>query len=312
MPMEKKKVILDCDPGHDDAMAIILAASAVSNLQIEAITTVAGNVEVEKNTLNALKVCDIIGLDVPVAQGASRPLIKKPEIANEIHGETGLDGPYLPEVPSRKPDTKHAVDLIIDKVMQSKDDIRLVPTGPLTNIAMAIIKEPAIIPKIKEIVMMGGGTFGNWTPAAEFNIYVDAEAAKVVFESGIPITMFGLDVTHQALATKEVIDELSLIDNKVAVFVVELLDFFSKTYNKVFGFEAAPIHDACTIAYLIDPSVFTLKKAHVDIETKGEFTYGMTVVNYSGKNKNVQFAEGLNRQAFWSLFDKALKSYSKH
>lgn len=310
-----KRVILDCDPGHDDAISIILAASKVSNLKIEAITTVAGNVEVEKNTLNALKVCDIIGLDdVPVAQGADRPLIKEKEIAEEIHGETGLDGPELPENPTKEKIEQHGVDLIIEKVLASDGDISLVPTGPLTNIAMAMIREPKIIPKIKEIVLMGGGTFGNWTPAAEFNIWVDAEAAKVVFESGVPIAMFGLDVTHQALATQDVISDLATIDNDVAEFVVELLKFFAKTYKDYFGFEGGPIHDACTVAYLIDPSIFDVKHVHVDIETKGEFTYGMTSVDLlatTGKKPNVHFATDLDQTKFWDLFTRALESYSK-
>ncbi|MYL47107.1 ribonucleoside hydrolase [Virgibacillus halodenitrificans] len=310
-----KKVILDCDPGHDDAISIIIAAAKTSNLKIEAITTVAGNVEVEKNTLNALKVCDIIGLDdVPVAQGAGKPLTNKMEIAEEIHGETGLDGPLLPEIPSKKPVDQHAVDLIIEKVMESDDDITLVPTGPLTNIALAMIREPAIVPKIKEIVLMGGGTFGNWTPAAEFNIYVDAEAAKVVFESGVPITMFGLDVTHQALATTQTIEDLSVIDNDVAKFVVDLLKFFMKTYKEFFDFDGGPIHDACTVAYLIDPSIFEMKHVHVDIETKGEYTYGMTCVDMlgvTGKETNVNVAYQLDQKKFWDLFYNALSSYTE-
>jgi len=159
---------------------------------------------------------------------------------------------------------------------------------------------------------MGGGTFGNWTPAAEFNIWVDAEAAKVVFNSGVPIAMFGLDVTHQAIATDEIIDELSTIDNSVTHFVVELLKFFAKTYKEVFGFSGPPIHDACTVAYLIDPSIFQLKHVHVDIETKGEFTYGMTVVDTlgtTGKEPNVHFAVQLDFDKFWDLMMRALKSY---
>src|SRR5699024_954832 len=308
-----KKVILDCDPGHDDAIAMILAASKVSNLEIEAITTVAGNVEVEKNTLNALKVCDIIGLDdVPVAQGAEGPLVKTREIAEEIHGETGLDGPELPKIPTKKAIDKHAVDVIIEKVLNTDEPITLVPTGPLTNIAMAMNKEPKIIPKIKEIVLMGGGTFGNWTPAAEFNIWVDAEAAKVVFNSGVPIAMFGLDVTHQAIATDEIVEKLSNIDNSVAHFVVELLKFFAKTYKDVFGFSGPPIHDACTVAYLIDPSIFQLKHVHVDVETKGELSYGMTVVDTlrtTGKEPNVHFADQLDFDKFWDLMTRALESY---
>ncbi|WP_449355281.1 nucleoside hydrolase [Virgibacillus natechei] len=313
--MEKNvNIIMDCDPGHDDAIAIILAASKISRLNIEAITTVAGNVEVEKNTLNALKVSDIVGLEgVSVVQGADRPLLKKREIAGEIHGETGLDGPALPEIPSKQVSEGHAVDLIIDKVLKSDQDITLVATGPLTNIALAMMKEPTIVPKVQEIVVMGGGTFGNWTPAAEFNIYVDAEAAKAVFESGAPVTMFGLDVTHQAIATESIIHELSKIDNNVADFVVELLQFFSKTYKDVFGFEGGPIHDACTVAYLMDPSLFDFKQVHVDIETKGEYTYGMTAVDHlsvTGNEPNVKFAHNLHKSKFWDLFTNVLKSYS--
>lgn len=311
---EKTHIILDCDPGHDDALAIILAASKISGLHIEAITTVSGNVGVEKNTLNALKICDIIGLEeVPVAQGAAKPLIKKGEIAEQIHGKSGLDGPSLPEFPAKKQADIHAVDLIIDKVLHSEKAVTLVPTGPLTNIALAMIREPGIIPKIDEIVLMGGGTFGNWTPAAEFNIYVDAEAAKVVFESGVPITMFGLDVTHQALATKEVVDKLSEIDNPVAGFVVELLQFFSLTYKEFFDFEGGPVHDPCTVAYLMDSSIFDFQQVHVDIETKGEFTYGMTAVDrlgVTGKEPNVKFAHQMDKEKFWDLFYQALKSYS--
>jgi len=308
-------VILDCDPGHDDAISIILAASEVSNIQIEAITTVAGNVEVEKNTLNALKVCDIIGrTDIPVAQGAAKPLLRKMEVAEEIHGETGLDGPDLPAGVSREATSQHAVDLIIEKLLHADEGITLVPTGPLTNIAMAMIREPAIIPKINEIVLMGGGTFGNWTPAAEFNIWVDAEAATVVFESGVPITMFGLDVTHQALATRDVINRLAVIDNSVSHFVVELLQFFSQMNQNVFGLEGGPIHDACTAVYLMDPSIFDMQHVNVTIETKGEYSYGMTVVDTRGvtkKEPNVHFAYQLDQEKFWGLFERALKSYGE-
>lgn len=309
-----KKIILDCDPGHDDAIAIILAASKVSDLKIEAITTVAGNSEVEKNTLNTLKICDIISLEhVPVAQGANRPLVREREIAAKIHGETGLDGPLLPENPTKETIDKHGVDVIIEKLLNSNEAITLVPTGPLTNIALAMIKEPKITTKIKEIVLMGGGTFGNWTPAAEFNIWVDAEAAKVVFNSGVPITMFGLDVTHQAIATDEIRNELSQINNSVAQFVNDLLKFFAKTYKEVFGFDGPPIHDACTIAYLINPSIFELRHVHVGVETKGEQTYGMTVVDtlgVTGNEPNVHFAYKLDSNKFWDLMIRALNSYN--
>ncbi|WP_027965336.1 nucleoside hydrolase [Halalkalibacillus halophilus] len=309
--MNPRKVILDCDPGHDDAISLILAA-ANDKLKIEAITTVAGNVEVDKTTLNALRVCDIIGLDVPVAEGSNRPMVNERQIAESIHGDSGLDGPNLPEVPSRKAIDQHAVDLIIEKVLASDGDITLVPTGPLTNIAMAMVKEPKIVPKIQEIVIMGGGTFGNWTPAAEFNIWVDAEAAKVVFESGVPLAVFGLDVTHQAQATAETIERFGKIDTKVAEFVVELLHFFKKTYKEVFDFDGAPIHDACTVAYLIDPSIFEMKHVRVDIETKGEFAYGMTCVDLlsvTGREPNAYYGVGLQQEKFWDLLAEALASY---
>ncbi|NIK12467.1 nucleoside hydrolase [Alkalibacillus almallahensis] len=310
--MTKRKVILDCDPGHDDAISMILA-NANENIEIEAVTAVAGNVEVDKTALNARRVCDIIGLDVAVAEGSNRPMVRETQIAESIHGDSGLDGPNLPDIPKTPVHDQHAVDLIIEKVLESNGDITLVPTGPLTNIAMAMVKEPKIVPKIQEIVLMGGGTFGNWTPAAEFNIWVDAEAAKVVYESGVPIAMFGLDVTHQAQATDETIDRFSKVGNDVSEFVVELLRFFKQTYKDVFGFDGAPIHDACTVAYLIDPSIFDTVDVRVDIETKGEFAYGMTCVDLlgvTGEKPNVKFAQGLDQDRFWNLLEDALKSYS--
>ncbi|WP_226655066.1 nucleoside hydrolase [Pseudalkalibacillus hwajinpoensis] len=306
---EKRKVILDCDPGHDDAISIILAASS-DRIQIEGITTVAGNVEVEKTTLNALKVCDLLGLDVPVARGAEQPLVKVREFAPDIHGDSGLDGPQLPEVPKKQVIDQHAVDFIIERVMASDGEITLVPTGPLTNIALALQKEPAIVEKIQEIVLMGGGTFGNWTPTAEFNIYVDAEAAEMVFNSGVPVTMFGLDVTHQAITTPAILDRIASIGSPISEFVGELLAYFTQTYKDIFGFEGAPIHDACTVAYLIDESIFEFETVRVDIETKGEFTYGTTCVDHlhvTGREPNVKFANGIDQEKFWGLLLSALK-----
>lgn len=310
---DQRKIIIDCDPGHDDAIAILLAAAS-PKVELIGITTVAGNAEVDKTTVNALKVCEIAGLhDVPVAKGAGQPLVRQRETAPDIHGDSGMDGPMLPE-PTKTIVEEHAVDFIIRELLQSDGDITLVPTGPLTNIAMALRKEPAIAPKIREIVLMGGGTFGNWTPAAEFNIFVDAEAAKVVFESGVPIAMFGLDLTHQALATPEVQKRIKEIGNPVSDFVEELLQFFMQTYKEVFGFDGAPIHDACCVAYCIDPSVFTCRKLHVDIETKGEFTYGMTVVDTlgtTGKEPNAHVALELDIDKFWNLMIYALTFYSE-
>lgn len=309
-----RNVILDCDPGHDDAISIIIAASKRSRLNILGITTVAGNVEVEKNTVNALKVSELIGLDVPVVEGAVRPLVKESEIAPEIHGETGMDGPVL-KTPVKEKSAGHAVDFIIDQVKNSQEKVTIVPTGPLTNIALALIKDPSIKNNIDEIVLMGGGTFGNWTPAAEFNIYVDAEAAKVVYESGLPVTMFGLDVTHQVIADSAVIDRVAKIDNDIAVFVKELLIFFARTYKDHFGFSGGPIHDACTTMYLINPEMFTFEKVNVTIETKGESTYGMTVVDLlktTGRPENVKFATGVDSETFWNIFQDVLSSYGEN
>lgn len=308
-----RNVILDCDPGHDDAISIIIGASKRSRLNILGITTVAGNVEVEKNTVNALKVIELIGLDVPVVEGAVRPLVRESEIAPEIHGETGMDGPVL-NTPVKEKTPGHAVDFIIEQVKNSPEKVTLVPTGPLTNIALALIKDPSIKGNIDEIVLMGGGTFGNWTPAAEFNIYVDAEAAKVVYERGLPVTMFGLDVTHQVIADKAVIDRVSKLDNDVAVFVKELLMFFAETYKNHFGFSGGPIHDACTTMYLLNPEMFTFEDVNVTIETKGEATYGMTVVDLlktTGKPENIKFATGVNTETFWNIFQDVLSSYGE-
>lgn len=309
--MKTRNVILDCDPGHDDAIAIIIAASKRSHLKILGMTTVAGNVAVEKNTVNALKICELLNLDVPVHQGAVRPMVKQSEIAPEIHGETGMDGPELPE-PSKTQENQHAVDFIIETVKSASEKVTLVPTGPLTNISMALLKAPEIKDNIEEIVLMGGGTYGNWTPAAEFNIYVDAEAAKVVFESGVPVTMFGLDVTHQVIADKNIQKRYARIDNKVATFVSELLVYFGQAYKDHFGFEGGPIHDACTTMYLLEPSLFSFKDVRVDIETKGEFTYGMTsvdVLGVTGREANTKFAEAGHQDEFWDLFEEILTSY---
>lgn len=282
-----KKVIIDCDPGHDDAMAILLAASDVSDLSIEAITTVAGNVGVDKNTINALRVCELAGLDdTLVAKGADRPLVREKLEAAHVHGKSGLDGTSLPEQPVKQTVDAHAVDVLIDKIMASDGDISIAAIGPLTNIALAMRKEPRIISRIKEIAVMGGGTYGNRTPAAEFNIYADAEAAKAVFESGTPITMFGLDVTHQALATDERMKQLAAINTPAATAVTDMLHFYSGAYKGKFA--GAALHDPCPIAYLIDPTMFQLENVRVDVETKGEFTYGMTVIDADSRTDQNQ------------------------
>ncbi|PHK48538.1 nucleoside hydrolase [Staphylococcus edaphicus] len=311
-----KKIIMDCDPGHDDAIALILAGAQNSSLDILAVTTVAGNQSVEKNTKNALNVLEVMGRgDINVSVGATRPLLKPASFASEIHGDSGLDGPKLPEVPALKPTQKQAVDVIIETLKQSEEPVTLVATGPLTNIATVLIKEPNITQYIDSITIMGGGTFGNWTPTAEFNIWVDAEAAKRVFESGVRINVFGLDVTHQVLATDQVIGGFREIHNPIADFVVELLEFFKSTYKTHFNMDGGPIHDACTVLYLMEPELFTMQHTHIDIEHQSLLTYGTMSIDLNdvtNKEKNAFFATAVNVPKVWKLMNKMLASYGKN
>ena len=308
----KHKIILDCDPGHDDAIAILLAAHH-PEIDLLAITTVAGNQSLEKTTRNALKVCSLADIhDVPVARGMDRPLVRPAKHAPDIHGESGMDGPHIPE-PTIEVAPRHAVDLLIDLLMNSDGDITLVPTGPLTNIAAAIRQQPAIVPKIKAISLMGGAIgLGNVTPAAEFNIHTDPEAAAIVFACGRPITMVPLEVTHQALATPEVTARLRAAQRPVASFAADLLVFFASTYRKVFGFPAAPLHDPCAVAAVIDPTIIRAHMMHVEIETAGEWTSGRTVCDvYAklGKEPNARVGYALEVERFWDMVISTILSY---
>ena len=262
--------------------------------------------------MNALKICDLVSLnDVVVSKGASEPLVRVRETAPGIHGDSGLDGPEMPE-PSRSWSGEHGADTIIRLVKESKEPVTILPTGPLTNIALALSKAPEIKDNIEEIVLMGGGTFGNWTPTAEFNIWADPEAAKKVFDSGIPIVVMGLDITHQALATKEVIDQVNKIDNNVAKIVGELLVFFASTYKEMFDFDGAPVHDVLTVAYCVAPELFKMKDVNITVETKGEFTAGTTLVDLhgiTGRKVNAKFGLKLDVEGFWKLMIEALKKY---
>lgn len=275
-----QKVILDCDPGHDDAIAIMLAAGN-PEIDLLGITTVAGNQTIEKVTRNALSVCAAAGIRVPVARGADGPLVSPQVIAEDIHGATGLDGPVLPE-PASDLDPRHAVDFIIDTVMTHEPKtVNLVPVGPMTNIALAIRKEPRIVERVKSVVLMGGAhTRGNVTPHAEFNIYADPEAAEIVFRADWDVTMVGLDLTHQALASAELQDRVRAIGGPVSEFVLAIWGFVGTAYREVYEFEFPPSHDACCIAALIDPTVFTTAMADVRVELRGEWTRGATVVNF--------------------------------
>ena len=272
-----RKVLIDCDPGHDDALAILLAAK---HLDVLGITTVAGNQHIDKVTANALKIVEFAELThIPVAKGCGLPLVKPPMFAPEIHGETGLDGPELP-APTTPLDPRHGVDFLIDTVM-AHDEVTLIPTGPLTNVASALRREPRIAERIPLISLMGGGlTSGNSTATAEFNIYVDPEAAHVVFSSGIPIKMCGLNLTRQANATDVEIARCRALVNRTGQIVADLLVFFAGTVKEVFGVSGGSLHDPCAVAALIDPTLIEFEPMHVAVELKGEHTYGMTVCDH--------------------------------
>ncbi|BBG61095.1 Pyrimidine-specific ribonucleoside hydrolase rihB [Providencia rustigianii] len=307
-----KKIILDCDPGHDDAIAMLLAYGN-PEIDLLAVTTVAGNQTLEKVTYNAraiAKMANICG--IPFAAGSARPLVREVEVAPDIHGDSGLDGPELP-VPTLQLDERHAVALIIETIMaHPPKTITLVPTGALTNIALAARLEPRIVERVKEVVLMGGGYHvGNWSPVAEFNIKIDPEAAHIVFNETWPLTMVGLDLTHQALATPEVVAKIADIGTNCSQFVVELLDFFGKMYKQAQGFDAPPVHDPCAVAYVIDPSVMTTQKVPVNIELTGTLTLGMTVADFRypiPEDCHTQVAVKLDRDKFWKMVIDALKN----
>ncbi|HYT34361.1 MAG TPA: nucleoside hydrolase [Ktedonobacteraceae bacterium] len=308
----KHKIILDCDPGHDDAIAILLAAHH-PEIELLAITTVAGNQSLEKTTHNALKVCSLANIrDVPVARGMEQPLVRPPRYAPDIHGESGMDGPDIPE-PDIDAVAQHGVDLLIDLLLKSEGDVTLVPTGPLTNIAAAMRREPAVLPKIKAISLMGGAIgVGNRMPAAEFNIWADPEAAAIVFGCGRPITMSPLEVTHQAVATDEVTGRLRAAHGTVADFAADLLIFFGDTYRNVFGFPAPPVHDPCAVAAVIDPFILQAHAMHVEIETTGEWTTGRTVCDVYGvlgKPTNARVGYALDVPRFWEMVISTILTY---
>ena len=312
--MQKEKIILDCDPGHDDAVAIMLAAIN-PKIELLGITVVAGNQKLEKTVNNALKVCNHLNLDVPVYSGMSRPMIREQLIADDIHGETGLDGPKFEELKIKAED-KHAVNFIIDTLTNSDEKITLVPTGPLTNIGMAIRFEPRIIEKINRIVLMGGSyQLGNMTPAAEFNILADPDAAHIVFSSGVKVVMMGLDLTRQASATKEVVEKIKSLNNKASKLFVDLMEFFAASQKNVFGWSAPPVHDPTTIAYIIDPECIEVKPMFCEIELWSERSYGRTLCDYFGilkKEPNVDVAVKLDFDRFWNLIYENLKLYDNH
>ncbi|HDL1254579.1 TPA: nucleoside hydrolase [Mannheimia haemolytica] len=306
-----QKIILDCDLGHDDAIAMMLAWGN-PNIDLLAVTTVVGNQTLEKVSRNALAVAEIAHIcNVPFAKGCARPLVREVENAPDIHGDSGMDGPVLPES-TRQFEKKHAAQLIIDLIMSHPEkSITLVPTGGLTNIALAARLEPRIIERVKEVVLMGGGYHtGNWSAVAEFNIKIDPEAAHIVFNAGWKVTMVGLDLTHQALATPDVVERFKALNSKSGQFVVELLAFFAKMYKQAQGFDAPPVHDACAVAYVIDPSLIEVQQVPVNIELTGTHTLGMTVADfrYPPKQCNTWVAKKLDKSRFWDLVIESVKN----
>jgi purine nucleosidase len=308
---QRHQIILDCDPGQDDAIAILLALASPDELEVLAITTVAGNVPLARTTRNARQVVELSGRTaVPVHAGCPRPILRPLETAKYVHGETGLNGAVLPE-PTVPLAPGHAVDVIVERVMaQPPGTVTLCPIGPLTNVALAIVKEPAIVPRLKEIVLMGGAMeLGNVTAAAEFNIYVDPHAARVVFESGASIVMMGLDVTHKALVTDERLARIAAIGTPVAKACAGLLDFFNRYDKERYHIPGAPLHDPCVVAYLLRPELFQGQRRRVDVETEGTHTAGRTVVDWwrrSERPPNALVVNEVDSDGFFALLGERL------
>ncbi|MEW9807437.1 nucleoside hydrolase [Mesorhizobium sp. ZMM04-5] len=303
---EIRKIIIDTDPGQDDAVAILLALAS-PELDVLAITAVAGNVPLSLTEKNARKICELAGKpNTKVFAGAIRPMVRTLVTAENVHGKTGLDGPDLAE-PTMPLQDGHAVDYIVETLMREEaGSVTLCALGPLTNIAMALVREPRIAPRIREIVLMGGGFFegGNVTPAAEFNIYVDPHAAEVVLKSGIPVVMVPLDCTHQALTTAARVAAFRALGTRPGIAVAEMLEFFERFDESKYGTDGGPLHDPCVIAYLLDPTLFSGRHINVTVETASELTMGMTVADWWGvtaREKNVQYLRDVNHEAFFGL-----------
>jgi pyrimidine-specific ribonucleoside hydrolase len=293
-------IVIDCDPGHDDAIAIMLALAS-PEVELRGITTVAGNQTLEKTTRNALKILELVGrTDIPVAAGADRPLRRVLRTAPNVHGESGLDGPDLPD-PSTAPVEKHGADLLAELL---EPGVVLVPTGPLTNVALLLERHPDVRGRLERIVWMGGAIAeGNVTPAAEFNAFVDPEAAAAVFSSGIQVTLVGLDITHKALFTRAHAERLRGTGRSGKV-VAELSDFFQRFHETRYGFDGSPIHDALAVAEVIDPSLVTTVECNVEIETASQHCDGRTVVDrwdVTGGPRNCKAGIDVDAERFLEL-----------
>ena len=315
--MAPRPIIIDCDPGQDDAVALFLALSSPDELEVIGVTTVAGNVPLELTQRNARMMCDIAGRnDIRVFSGCEKPMVRDAITAEYIHGKTGIDGVdvFEPETPLQD---QHAVEFVIETLLAADDDsITLVPTGPLSNIGTAIEKEPAILRHVKEIVIMGGAMRegGNRSPSAEFNILVDPHAAEIVFNCGRPITAMGLDVTHQVLSTRERVAGIRALNNSVATATADMLSFFHRHDTKKYGSEGAPLHDPCTVAWLLEPELFKTKMCNVSIEVTSELTMGHTAVDFwhvTDRPHNADWTYAVDADGFYELLTGRLARFGR-
>lgn len=313
--MNPRPIIIDCDPGQDDTVALLLALGSPDELKVLGICAVAGNVPLSLTERNARRVRELAGrADLPVYAGCPRPLVRPLETASDIHGPTGIEGAELPE-PSRPVEAQHAVDFIIETLLASAQPVTLATLGPLTNVAVALVKEPGILPKIRELVMMGGAIgLGNITPAAEFNVYADPHAAHVVFESGVKLTMIGLDVTHTALATPARIEAIRAVGNPAARAVAGILARYAERNAEAFGHAGAPLHDPCVIARILRPELFSGRHIRVDVELGSHLTVGRTVCDLhgrSGRPANATVLETIDAEGFFTLLTERLARLPK-
>jgi ribosylpyrimidine nucleosidase len=307
----KRKMILDCDTGHDDAIALMVASRHPA-IELLGVTVVAGNQTLPKTLRNTLNVCDHLGLDVPVYGGMRLPLVREQYVADDVHGEPGLDGPVFGEL-HKKAEEKHAVTYLIDTLMASDGDITLVPVGPLTNIATAMRMEPRIVPKIREIVLMGGAVgLGNASPAAEFNIYADPEAAHIVFTSGVQITMMPLDLTNTALADMRIIERMEGIGNRAGKLFGDIMRFTFSS-QAVNGLAAGPVHDVTAVAYLVAPELYQTQDMYVEIDTNRYGpSYGRTICDANDryhKKANATVGLRIELDRFWNLVEDTLRKH---
>lgn len=311
--MERRKIILDCDPGHDDAIAIMLLGAFPEKAELVGITAVAGNQTVDKTFQNARRVTEYLGIDVPVYRGCEGPLFRSPVLADDIHGETGMDGFTFREL-TRVPEKEHGVLWMIRTLQEAADPLTILATGPMTNLAMAMRLEPGIVRKIHQIVFMGGAMgLGNVTPAAEFNMFADPEAAAIVLASGCPLVMAGLDVTMQALCSEETIARMTRQNSRAARLFRDTMTSYCAVECKTYHVTAAPLHDPVAAAWLLNPGLIELKSMHVSVDCTGGEGYGRTYCDYYGKTgsePNCRVAVKLEADAFWNLIEEAIGRYS--